>query len=235
MLRVGAITVFAMALWGMIVESSSAEEGTALTESELETLLDELEGTLGTLKTVQVSFVQEKHLAIFRDVVRAEGSLYFSSPDSLRFEITRPFRSVLVARGRSVAQYEFIEGQWEKLRTGGGQVILMVTGQIGAWMRGRFREQNGMYSISAREEDLTHVILTPKDEELARHISRIEIVLSEAHSNIVRLEIHESRGDYTSITFFAHGHNVELPDAIFRTSGPMPSEVEGRTPKSASH
>ncbi len=235
MRRVGAITVFAMTLWGMIVDSPSAEEGTALTESQLEILLDELEGTLGNLNTVRASFVQEKHLAIFRDVVRAEGALYFSRPDSLRFEITRPFRSVLVARGRSVAQYEFIEGQWEKLRTGGGQVILMVTGQIGSWMRGRFREQGEIYSITARQNDLTHVILTPKDVELSRHIGRIEIVLNETHSNIVQLEIHESRGDYTSITFSEHGHDVDLPDAIFRTSGPTPSEIVGRTPESANH
>lgn len=226
----GSIMLITVALWGLIVVSPSADEATPLTESELETLLDELEGTLGKLNSLQASFVQEKHLAIFRDVVRAEGVLYFSRPDSIRFEITKPFHSVLVARGRSVAQFEFIEGRWEKLRTGGEQVILMVTGQIGSWMQGRFRDENDTYAISAREEGLTHVTLTPRDEELARHISSIEIVLNETRSNIARLEIHESRGDYTSITFYEHGHNVEFPKAIFRTSGPTPSIVEGRKP-----
>lgn len=232
LLRLGKslLLVIAAAFIGAADQAPESMGGTLLNETELNALLDELDETFGALSTVRTRFVQEKHLAIFRDVVTAKGVLYFEKPDRVRFEIVEPFRSVLIADGKSVAQFEFIGGAWEKLRSGGRDGILTVTGQIASWLQGQFRQNGDIYAISARQGDRTSIVLKPKDQGLAEYIRRINIALDKSHSRIERLEIHEPSGDYTAIVFSENSHNVELPPGLFRTSGQAPAQVEDIAP-----
>lgn len=232
LLRLGKslLLVIAAAFVGAADEVQESAKGTLLNESELAALLDELDETFGALTSVRTEFVQEKHLAIFQDVVKCQGILYFEKPGRVRFEIVKPFRSVLIANGKSVAQYEFIGGAWEKLRSGGREGILTITGQIASWLQGQFRQNDDVYAISARRGARTSIVLTPKDQGLAEYIRRIDIALDKSHSRIERLEIHEPSGDYTVIVFTENNHNVELPPGLFRTSGQVPAQVADIVP-----
>ena len=196
-------------------------EGVALT-----TLLDELEQSLGAITSLRTQFRQEKHLSIFLQPVEAKGILFFAQPQSVRFEIVEPYRSVLITNAKSVAQFEHVDGQWKKLRTGGAQAIRMVTGQIALWLQGDLRGSDDAYTITAEHGDTTVLHLVPSDEDFATYVSRIDIILNDDHSDIVQLEIHEPNEDFTRIVFESSEKNVALDDAVFRTSGRSPSPTE---------
>ena len=59
--------------------------------------LARLSKSLGQVKSVRADFTQTKKLAVFKRPVTAKGVLIFERPDRLRWEIRKPFRSILIA------------------------------------------------------------------------------------------------------------------------------------------
>jgi outer membrane lipoprotein-sorting protein len=171
-------------------------------------------------------FLQEKHLEIFTEVVKAKGRCIFQSPDRVRFEFTEPFKSVLIVKDGKVTKYEFLEGKWQKLEPGQQQVILMVLGHITSWIRGRFAEKKDIYEIAVEKADNTRIILSPKNEKFREHIRSIELLLTKEEKGLKQIIIREPGGDYTQITFINEKQNIDIPAAVFDGSGPEPQSSD---------
>jgi len=207
------------------VKRRAGTEARKLSDTELQVLLLRLENELGSIQSMKSDFVQEKHLSIFTDAAIAKGALFFLRPDNVRFEIREPFQSVLIARHNAVAKYEFVDGKWVKLNLGAPYVVLMVTGQIATWLQGRFRDKSDIYELSAIAGAHTVVILTPRNEQIKKHIAAIELGLSEEKNRVNSVTIRESGGDYTHMTFSNQERDISLPDRTFDTTGSMPFEM----------
>jgi outer membrane lipoprotein-sorting protein len=206
-----------------------------LSAAELKALLAELGREMGAIKTLKTAFAQEKHLSLFSEPVKLDGWCLFARPDSLRLEFTAPFKSALIAQGKSVAKYEFTAGKWQKLKLQSPDVVLMVTGQIAAWLQGRF-DQEGVYAVSARSaaDGRITLVLAPKPGEFRKYIAAVELGLSEDKKRLVSVTIREPGGDYTLMAFSREERDVELPKEIFATSGSAPADLgkltEGKSP-----
>jgi len=197
-----------------------------LPPSKLDALLTEIEDELGDIHSLKVEFLQEKHLSIFMEPVQAKGILLFRRPSHIRFEITDPFHSVLTVRGRSMSKHERVDGKWLKLKPASLDSVLVVTGQIASWLRGRLREEEDVYDISATAEDDPTVFLRPKDARLRKQITRIELRFRKGPWRVATLVIYEPNGDFTFITFHDEEHGIQFPDRFFDTSDPVPAEVD---------
>ena len=206
-----------------------------LSAAELKELLATLSKEMGSIRTLRAAFVQEKHVSLFTEVVKVEGWTFFSRPDCVRLEMTAPFRSALIAQGKSVAKYEFADGQWQKLKLQSPDVVLKVTGQIAAWLQGQL-DKEGIYTVSAlaAADGQVSVVLVPKAEELRKYISATELGLSADRKRLVSVTIREPGGDFTRMTFSAEERDVELPKEIFSTSGPAPTDLGSLTEARAS-
>lgn len=217
----------ALCLWGLAATNVAVEKayagdpaapGTAaalLPRAELDALLDRVENDLRSLGSLQVTFTQEKHLAIFTEPVKATGLLLFRRPGDIRFEIAEPFQSVLIARDRTVAKYEFVDRKWMKLNSGMGDAILLVTDNLALWLQGRLREASSAYDVAATNEPEPTVILTPAQTKLKDFIARIELKLAYAPTRVVSLTIREPNGDFTTVVFFNEQRNPQFPVAYF--------------------
>lgn len=208
--------------------SRPAKSTRPLTETELAKLLDKLEKELGTLRTLSTDFRQEKHLSMFSDIVKAEGICLFRRPDTVRFELTKPFHSVMIAKGKAVAKFERIDGRWRKLKLGNPDVIRMVTGQIASWLQGRFRAKSDIYKISAVVGRRTTLILTPRKKGLREYITAIELGLTDDRKRIASVTIREAEGDFTVMRFTAERRDVVLPDRVFDATGEAPTPLPAR-------
>jgi len=192
-----------------------------LNADELGAFLKKIETSLSDITSLETKFRQEKHISILSEAVESTGILYFQKPKSIRFEIVTPYHSILVTNGKSVAQFELIDGTWTKLRTGGAGVILLVTDQIASWLQGNFEEQMETFEISAKK-GAHHLFLRPTDPKFAEFIQRIELTFSDDLSVITRLEIHEPSDDYTVIEFEETRQNPLNDKDLFKTSGKRP-------------
>lgn len=199
-----------------------------LTEAELDKLLTKLAKELGTIRTLWVDFRQDKYLSMFSDVIKAEGVCLFRRPATVRFELTKPFRSVMITKGKAVAKFEFVGSRWRKIKLANTDVIRMVTGQIASWLQGKFREKGDIYKISAVAGLHTTLILTPRNKSFRKYISSIELLLADDRKRIVSVTIREPEGDYTVMRFSREQRDVPLPDELFDTRGKAPAPLPPR-------
>jgi hypothetical protein len=220
-----AATAFLLTIAGLAAAQTAPAAPRKLSDAELQSLLDQIEKSLEPVRTMAMDFEQEKHLSLLSDVVKSRGVCFFVRPDTVRFEITEPFQSALIARQRSVAKYERVGKDWRKLDMGSPDMVLMVTTQMSAWLKGRFRAQKDIYEISAVAGEHTTIVMTPRDKQMAKMISSIDLQLSDDRVHVTTVTIREAGGDYTQIRFLNERGDVDIDPALFETAGPAPTPL----------
>ncbi len=166
--------------------------------------LTSLKEAFRNIRSVKADFLQKRSLPILTKPLLSEGKLFFSMPDSIRWEYLSPLRSVMLRKGNNIQIYNFSDGVWKPEMAQAVESRQMVLAEISHWFQGRFDESKAFkhsYSPGPPER----VILISK-EEIEKFISRIEIVLSTKPGVIDRVEIEEPGGSRTSIVF----KNVEI-------------------------
>ncbi len=179
---------------------------TAILSAELAPAQDltSLRDASRNIRSVKADFVQKRALPILTKPLVSEGMLFFSLPNSLRWEYISPLRSVMLQKGNKIQVYNFSDGVWKPEMSQAVEARRMVLAEISNWFQGRFDESKAFkqsYSPGPPER----VILVSR-EGINKFINRIEIVLSVRPGVIDRVEIEEPGGSRTSIEF----KNVEI-------------------------
>ncbi len=190
-----------MTLALFFAEIASAQDWTSLKE------------TFRNIRSVKAEFLQKRYLKILTKPLLSEGKLFFSIPESLRWEYLSPLRSVMLQRGSTIQIYNFSEGVWKPEMAQAVEARRMVLAEISQWFQGRFDESKAFrqrYSAGPP----ARVTLVP-GEGINRFIQRIEIVLSAKPGVIDRVEIEEPGDSRTSIEFRNVEINSSFPSEVF--------------------
>ena len=172
-----------------------------------------LKDTAATVTAVKAAFVQEKHMQILAKPLVSQGTFLFKAPDSLRWEYTEPFKSVLVMHKGHIRRFVLKEDRLVE-DAAGRQSMQVVVQQITQWLNGRFDENP---AFSATLEPGPRIVLIPKETALARLILRIEIVLAEQPGVLESVTIFESEDSFTRLVFQNVTLNPRLNDTAFST------------------
>jgi outer membrane lipoprotein-sorting protein len=215
----------AAALIGVAFATAAPAQQAEVTVFDLDAALGRLEESLSAVESLRADIVQEKHLSLFTDPIELRGEILFQEPDRVRIDTTSPYESSLIARGDAVAGFEKTEGQWRRLQHGSPEMMRAVTSQIGNWMRGRLRSDDGVFDLSGRGGEQVTVVLTPRDRAFREIISAIEITITEDGTRVAGVTIREPNGDFTAMRFENEAINVHLADDLFRTTGDAPTPL----------
>jgi outer membrane lipoprotein carrier protein len=198
------------------------EEYRSLKGKEKENFLKKLEKNFSHLKTMKIDFLQEKHLEILSKPSIAHGVLYFKTPKSIRFEMQKPFQSILIVDNKKVARYEKKDKKWMKMKLASTEILAMVMNQISDWLKGNLRAQSRIYNIGVVEGKLSTVFLNPKIDKLKKVIESIELRLNEKQTRFDTVTIREPGGDHTILKLQKETHNLKLNKALFDTEKAEP-------------
>lgn len=189
---------------------------------EREEFLEKLSKTLARVKSVRADFTQTKKLAVFKRPVTAHGVLVFERPDRLRWEIRKPFRSILIVNGSKVAKFEWVDGKWRALKLGrAADAILIAIGRLRQWLTGRFDEE--AYEIGVEKGQ---VILKPRDKALKKTIASLHLRPTKDLKAMRSVVVRERSGDATDIVFSGHRTGYKPPKGTFSPTAPAP--LDGR-------
>lgn len=174
-------------------------------------------------ETLVVEFAQERHLALFEEPLRTEGVLVFQKPNSIRWEVTKPYRSILVCTGKGAAQFEENDGKWKRLDLSYMKSIPNFVAGMAMFLEGRYVERQQDYDISVRTEDGgTALVLKPKQKQAAQFIEAFELLFGEDLSGgAKRVTLRQPDKDWTSIQFANQVANKALPAGVFDLQKPM--------------
>ncbi len=166
----------------------------------------------GTVKSIRTEFLQEKHLPILTRPLISRGNLIFQAPASLRWQYSSPVQSLLLLHNGRVRKFSQQAGKLVEERSTGMDGMEMVIGEISLWLTGRFTDNPG---FRAELQPGRMIVLTPKEEELSRFISRIELVLGEQPGLMESVTIYEGEDSFTRLTFSNARLNEQIPAAVF--------------------
>lgn len=202
-----------------------ASQETSAAPASTPATLEDVNRTLSRAKSVFSHFEQERHLALFNEPLRSEGFLCFEQPSRLRWEVTKPYKSILLSDGSGVAQFEWVDEQWKKLDVGLAAAMQNVIAQIAGVMKGQYARENREYSVSLTNLPAGAVVtLIPRNEKMRKMMSAIEVQLAPDLKGTRQVVLREKGGDYTAIRFDEQAVNVELPRNTFDRQSPAALE-----------
>lgn len=177
--------------------------------------LAEMRRGAASLKTLQARFVQHKQLRILKKPLVSTGQFAFKAPGSVRWEYQTPLRTLSIIHDGKVQRFiKSSDGVWAADSAGSAPAMRVVLEQITGWMAGRFVEDEA-FEARAGDPKERLLILTPRSQELARFIQRVEIRFSSQPGVVQSVRIVEGKDASTLITFEDVKVNGPLPARLF--------------------
>jgi outer membrane lipoprotein-sorting protein len=210
-----ALTMFAFSIF-------AADDVALQPVADPQPILQDLQHKMASLGSVYFELTQERHLKLFTEPLQSEGVMLIERPDQIRWETTAPYQSILLGDKKSVAQFEFTDGKWEKLKLGFPQMLQRVMNQMSLMNQGKLDVLTGDYAISvATNSGVAVVTLVPKDESVRGMLSSLEVKMAPDFSATHEVVMHEPNGDFTRIIFHREKRGVKFPPGTFDQAKPL--------------
>jgi len=175
----------------------------------------ELRKDSARISTISADFVQKKFMKILSKPLVSEGKFYFAKPDSVRWEYSKPVKSVVISSRGVAKRYIASEGKMVEDKTGGARAMKIVLDEIAGWMSGRF-DSNPSFAATLKEGPPTVITLTPVDKSMSGMIEKIEVTISRKDMAMKSVRIIESATAETRIDFQHVIINKEINPSVFR-------------------
>jgi len=202
-------TVLASALiFAAAVVSAAAAESSS---PSVRTALRDLGRESAKVHTLRARFVQEKHVAIVRDVLRSSGTFLLDKAGRIAWDVSEPDRVRIVISKQGI----FAGG---KRVVGGDDAaakfspLPMLEG-LNDIFAGVSEKTADAFDVTILDRD--RLRLVPRSAQLAQWVSAIEITLGSAPRVPVRVKLEEPGGDSTEVRFTDVEVNPRLDDAAF--------------------
>jgi len=167
------------------------------------------------ISTISADFVQKKFMKILSKPLVSEGKFYYMAPDSIRWEYSKPIKSVVVSDKGNTKRYIASGGKMVEDKTGGAQAMKIVLDEVAGWMSGKFNS-NPSFTAILKEGSNTQITLTPVGKSMAGMIEKIEITVSRKDASIKSVRIVESATAETRIDFQHVVINQEIQPSVFQ-------------------
>jgi outer membrane lipoprotein-sorting protein len=176
---------------------------------------DQLRKDAANIKTVQSHFTQKKIMKILARPLVSEGRFYYATPDSFRWEYTKPLKSIVISHKGETRRYIMSAGKMVEDKSGGVQAMRVVLNEVANWMSGKF-DQNPSFKASVKEGATTEITLIPTGQEMAGMIQKIEISVSKKTMAVKSVKIIENENTATIIDFRDVEINKPINETIFQ-------------------
>lgn len=176
---------------------------------------DQLRKDAANIKTVQSHFTQKKIMKILARPLVSEGRFYYATPDSFRWEYTKPLKSIVISHKGETRRYIMSAGKMVEDKSGGVQAMRIVLNEVANWMSGKF-DQNPSFKASVKEGATTEITLIPTGQEMAGMIQKIEISVSKKTMAVKSVKIIENENTATIIDFRDVEINKPINETIFQ-------------------
>jgi outer membrane lipoprotein-sorting protein len=216
MRRIFAITLLLLAV---IVRAADAPPLTPVADPK--PILADLQQKMSSLTSVYLEFTQERQLKLFAEPLKSEGVMLMDRPGLIRWETTSPYQSILLGSQKAVAQFEFADGKWTKLKLGFPQMLKRVMDQMTLMHQGKIDALTSDFTVSVATGAVTVVTMVPKDENVRALLTALEIHLHPDLSATREVVMREPGGDFTRIIFNREKRNVKFPETTFDQTKPL--------------
>jgi outer membrane lipoprotein-sorting protein len=163
--------------------------------------------------SIQSDFVQEKNLSMLSEKIVSKGKFWYKKESQVRMEYNQPYAYLMILSGNNVY---IKDGQREnKLSTKSNKLFGQINQVIIDCVRGTALK-NPDFKVRIFENSQSYLMeLTPIPKNLGELFSKINIVASKKDFTASDIQMFESSGDFSIITFINKQINAEVSDTLF--------------------
>ena len=166
--------------------------------------------------SLECDFIQTRHISLLSSDMQSTGRLDFIVPDKLRWEYVTPENFVFILNGNSVALQK--KGKTEVSDANRKKMFREIARMMMNNLTGKsLADEKSFGTEVSAEGSQWKVTLFPLKKELKQFLSRFVMYYDEGRTAVVKVEIYEQSGDFTTIQFNNHKNNKTLEDGLFRT------------------
>ncbi|MCA8910640.1 MAG: outer membrane lipoprotein carrier protein LolA [Planctomycetes bacterium] len=188
----------------------------------LDDLLKRIEKEHKEHKDFKGNFDQTKFLPLFGDEIKSNGKFVFKKPDHVRWEYTKPHKSILVVTGDSGKKWSESTNRVENFKLGDDRGLDAVVKQLFTWFKGEFTKLKDDYTVTIEERSPAKLKMVPKKELVKKFIASIEVKFAKEEKQIASVQINEpiAEGDekagYTLYEFKDTKLDSDVKDSEFK-------------------
>jgi outer membrane lipoprotein-sorting protein len=165
------------------------------------------------IQTIKSQFIQEKNLNVLSEKIISRGLFMFKKTNLVRMEYTHPFKYLLVINKdkitiRDAQKTNSFSSKSNKLFDHINRIIIDC-------MQGTAVDNKDFKSQVFENEKQYLMVLKPQNKNLTQFFSSINIYIERKDNSINKIDMIESTGDNTVITFQNKLYNIDIPDAEF--------------------
>jgi len=179
---------------------------TALTAADESTdipgLLRKLGENVSGFQNMETGFVQEKHLAIFKNKITMKGRIYLQKPGKIAWHVDEPVKYSVIITDKSIRQWDEDTNRVQEIGLSGNPIFQNVLNQLTVWFSGDYVSLLKDYNVRILKKLPLAFEFSPKENNAAgKIIKSITIGFREDEQYLQQIQILELSGDSTVIIF----------------------------------
>lgn len=183
-------------------------------DQELNRVIKNIKEKEKNLKTFTAKFRQTRKTHLLREPLYSEGMIYFDSSGKLLMKVTSPSPLLILFKKNTLLIYYPEISKAEKRYIGNTENIIKKYFGIGQTGEALKKEYEIQLSTN-QESDGYNLSMVPKQDAVARHIERIEVLVNPETWLPERIFLTEVKGDQSTLWLQFDSINQPLPPGIF--------------------
>jgi outer membrane lipoprotein carrier protein len=175
-------------------------------------LIAHVQQQLRGIESVQADFVQEKNLTVLKHKLTIRGNFALEKPNRVIWSVREPVRYAIRVDGDEVRQWDEDTNKVQVIHVGGDPTFKAISEQLQSWFMGNYKELANSYDVFAIGEKPLTLRFAPKPSAvMGKVISWIQVTFGPDERNIDKMQVRESAGDTTFLTFTNTRLNQPVP------------------------
>lgn len=183
---------------------------------ELDTVLQRLKQSAGSVQTIRSRFVQEKRLAMFSEVLVSRGRFAFARPGRLRWEYVEPLAMGFVIDGERGRRWNSLAQQDRSFDLEDSLEMRIAAEQLLIWTELDLDKLRRAYTIAVDRPEPVALLLTPKGLAARQFVDHLRVSFSSSGRTVTEVVIYEAGGDETRLRFDHTEVDRPLDAALFQ-------------------
>ncbi len=165
------------------------------------------------ITSIQCDFAQEKSMSMLSEKVISKGKFYFKKESKVRLEYLLPVKNLIVMNnGKMLMKDDKKTSQMDMHRS---KVFQQLNNIIVGSINGSLFTGKDFVTSFSESNSLVKVELKPVSKILKNFLSTIVLVLDKKDFTATRIEMNETSGDNTILSFSSKEINGAVDDALF--------------------
>ncbi len=165
------------------------------------------------ISSIKCNFTQEKNLSILSETIKSKGVFMFMKQNKTRMEYTSPFKYLIIINGDKV----FIKDEQKSstYSSKNNKMFENINKIMLDCVQGTALENKNFTSIVYENDKQYLLELSPKLKEFKDYFKKINVYIDKKDYSVNKLDMIDSSGDNTVITFSNKQFNTGVSDANF--------------------